>query len=115
MHDSSEREWATERLNAWRSSGNPEVLGQLIKWQRDRAYATALRILGNRDDAEDAVQQASIKLMSRTHGFDNPEQFRLTVYRAVVQCALDMARANRIRTKLEKAMSPIERNNSPLP
>lgn len=109
MQETGEREWAQQRLQRWRASREPEALGQLLKWQRDRAYATALRILGNGADAEDAVQQACIKLLSRTHGFDTLDQFKVTVYRAVVQCALDMARANRVRAKLEKAMSPLER------
>lgn len=114
MQDIGDRDWALQRLNLWRSAREPEALGQLLKWQRDRAYATALRILGNSADAEDAVQQACIKLLSRTHGFDTLEEFKVTVYRAVVQCALDMARANRVRAKLEKAMSPIERH-TPVP
>ena len=114
MQDIGDREWALERLNRWRTAREPEALGQLLKWQRDRAYATALRILGNGADAEDAVQQACIKLLSRTHGLDTLDQFKVTVYRAVVQCALDMARANRVRVKLEKAMSPVERQ-SPIP
>ena len=114
MHDNGDREWALARLNRWRTSREPEALGQLIKWQRDRAYAIALRIHGNGADAEDAVQQACIKLLSRTHGLDTLDQFKVTVYRAVVQCAMDMARANRVRAKLEKAMSPLERQ-SPIP
>ena len=114
MQDNGDREWALARLNLWRTSRDPEALGQLLKWQRDRAYATALRILGNGADAEDAVQQAFIKLLSRTHGLDTLDQFKVSVYRAVVQCALDMARANRVRAKLEKAMSPLERH-TPIP
>ncbi|HYG74593.1 MAG TPA: sigma-70 family RNA polymerase sigma factor [Planctomycetota bacterium] len=106
---------AAGHLERWRTTRDPEALGWLLKWQRDRAYATAFRILNNSTDAEDAVQQAFVKLLSRTHGFETSDLFRVTVYRAVVQCALDMARANRARLNLEKAMTPLERNAAPTP
>jgi RNA polymerase sigma-70 factor (ECF subfamily) len=80
----------------------------LLKWQRDRAHATAFRILQQSADADDAVQQAFLKLLSRTQGFDNADVFRIAVYRSVVQCALDMARAKRVHARLEKAMSRLE-------
>jgi RNA polymerase sigma-70 factor (ECF subfamily) len=81
-------------LRQWRQTRNPEALGELLKTQRDRAYAIALRVTSSAADAEDVVQDACIKLMSRTHGFDNVEDFELTVYRAVMQCSL-----NRLRTR----------------
>ena len=92
------------RLERWRSSRDAEALGELLKWQRDRAFATALRILGRAADAEDAVQEAFAKLLSRTSGFEGQEELRIAVYRAVVQCALDMVRSDRARARREEAM-----------
>lgn len=98
------RNWVQERLNRWRAGRDVEALGELLKWQRDRAFAIAFRILGNSADAEDAVQDAFEKLMSRTAGFENLDAFRSAVYRAVLQCALDMARVNRARGRLDAAL-----------
>ena len=101
----TETTWTGERLARWRQARDADALGELLKWQRDRAYATACRILGNAADAEDAVQQAFLKLLTRTHGFEDQRAFRSAVYRAVVQCALDMIRARRTRDQLEQAMT----------
>ena len=98
------QEWIGERLERWRTRRDPEALGELLKWQRVRAYATAQRVLDNQADAEDAVQQAFLKLLSRTEGFGSALDFKAAVYRAVIQCAFDMARARRSRGSREKAM-----------
>lgn len=92
-------------LKRWWTGRNTAALGELLKTQRDRAYATAYRILGNGFDAEDAVQNAFVKLLSRTQGFENAQEFQRTVYRAVVQCAIDQARHRQRRQQRVEAMS----------
>ncbi len=84
-----------DRLRRWQLMRDQEAFGELLKVHRDRAYATALRIVGNGTDAEDIVQEACLKLLTRTNGFESPEAFRVTVYRAVVQCAFDWIRSRR--------------------
>jgi RNA polymerase sigma-70 factor (ECF subfamily) len=107
--------WVAARLARWRDSRDPEALGDLLKWQRHRAYAIALRILESGADAEDAVQQAFIKMLSRTHGFGDAEEFKVAVYRAVVQCSLNMLQSVRSRGKAETAMSQVRPNFSQSP
>lgn len=106
---------ATEALlERWRTGRDSAALGELLKAQRDRAYATAYRILGNGFDAEDAVQNAFVKLLSRTQGFENAQEFQRTVYRAVVQCAIDQARHRQRRQQRVEAMSrDIEEPSNP--
>ena len=82
-------------LERWRTERDATALAELLKPYRDKAYATAYRILGHGFDAEDAVQNAFIKLLSRTNGFENTQEFQRSVYRAVVQCALDQLRNRR--------------------
>ncbi|MCZ7643905.1 MAG: sigma-70 family RNA polymerase sigma factor [Planctomycetota bacterium] len=88
-------------LRCWRETRRPEALGALLKAQRDRAYSVALRFTGSPADAEDIVQDAFLKLLSRTHGFESGEAFELAVYRAVVQCALDASKGRRRRRQHE--------------
>jgi RNA polymerase sigma-70 factor, ECF subfamily len=90
-----------ELLRNWREHRTPESLGELLKAQRDRAYSIALRLTASPADAEDAVQDAFVKLMSRRKGFENLEQFDVSVYRAVVQCSLDAQRSERRRAARE--------------
>lgn len=91
-----------EALRVWRESRRPEALGELLKRQRDRAFAVALRMTGSSADAEDTVQEAFIKLLSRTHGFEDAESFEAAVYRAVVQCALDLLKSRKRRRSREQ-------------
>lgn len=105
MKDECGGEWVAQRLARWRESREPEALGDLLKWQRNRAYAIALRILERGADAEDAVQQAFIKMLTRTHGFTDADDFKVAVYRAVVQCALNLLQSQRSRGNAEKVMS----------
>jgi RNA polymerase sigma-70 factor (ECF subfamily) len=88
---------AEDLLRQWRNARNPAALGELLKAHRDRSYAVALRLTGSAADAEDAVQDALLKLMTRTHGMDDMDSFRCSLYRATVQCALDVARKARRR------------------
>lgn len=108
MQQTTSDEWVLQRLEGWRLRRDGEALGELLKWQRDHSYATAFRILQQGADAEDVVQQAFLKILSRTQGFESVVAFRNAVYRSVVQCALDMARAKRVQSRLEKAMNCIE-------
>ena len=96
-------------LRVYRETGAQEALGQLLKWQRDRACALATSMLGNQTDAEDAVQQACIKMLSRRVGFASCDQFESAVTRAVVQCAIDLMRSRRARDRRHEryaAMTP---------
>jgi RNA polymerase sigma-70 factor (ECF subfamily) len=90
-----------EALRRWRQGREPEALGELLKAQRDRAYSAALRLVGSPADAEDAVQEAFLKLMSREKGFDTPAEFDVSVYRAVFQCSMDALRRRRRRVARE--------------
>ena len=104
MNETGTPEWVALRLQRWGSERDSEALGELLKWQRVRAYAMALRILAHQADAEDAVQQAFLKLLSRTHGFEDARAFKAAVCRAVVQCALDLFRSRRSRITRERNM-----------
>lgn len=104
------------RLSAWQATGDREALGELLKAQRDRAFATACRFCGNASDAEDAVQEAFLKLLSRTSGFEHVDDFRISVYRAVVQCSIDqLRRRKRTVEREQKAMAQSDPGESGMP
>jgi RNA polymerase sigma-70 factor (ECF subfamily) len=97
--------WAAERLARWRTAKDAEALGELLKWQRNRAFAVALRILGREAEAEDAVQQAFLKLFRSAPEFERGHEFSAAVYRAVTQCAIDLIRTRQARRVMEQAMA----------
>jgi RNA polymerase sigma-70 factor (ECF subfamily) len=100
--------WIEQRLDRWRTVQDREALGELLKWQRGRAFATAFRILGNEADAEDAVQQACIKILNLRRGFENSRAFETAVYWAVTQCALNWKRLKGLRQNRETAVGIAE-------
>jgi len=97
--------WAAERLARWRAAKDAEAFGELLKWQRNRAFAVALRIVGREAEAEDAVQQAFLKLFRSAPEFEAAHEFGAAVYRAVTQCAIDLVRTRQARRVLEQAMA----------
>ena len=104
--------WVADHLERWRAGRDPEALGELLKWQRDRAFAVACRVLSDRVEAEDAVQQAFLKLFRSAPAFDGPSAFHAAVYRSVTQCAIDLARTKHARRVMEHAMAHQGRSNA---
>jgi RNA polymerase sigma-70 factor (ECF subfamily) len=70
-----------------------DVLALEFEGQRDRLRSVAYRMLGSRSDAEDAVQEAWLRL-SRTGGIDNLGGWLTTV---VGRICLDMLRSRATR------------------
>ena len=70
MNDGRETRWVSERLARWRQNSDRDALGELLKWQRDRAVAVARRVVGRATeygdaDADDVVQQAFCRAIER--------------------------------------------------
>src|SRR5262249_20113353 len=98
-------------LARWRDKRDGEAIGELLKWQRHKAFSIARRILGQSADAEDAVQQAFVKLLSRTHGFDSADDFKAAVCLATVQCSINVLQSRRAinrKAAMLKNSSPFE-------
>ncbi|MBF0697676.1 RNA polymerase sigma factor [Actinomyces bowdenii] len=55
--------------------GDPQAFEQLITRYQGRLFRTAYMILGNRQDSEDAVQEALILAWKRLHLLREPEAF----------------------------------------
>jgi RNA polymerase sigma-70 factor (ECF subfamily) len=81
--------------------GEPAALARLLAEARPRLHALALRILGDADEAEDAVQEASVKVWRNLGRFQGRSSFATWLHRIAVNAALD-----RIRRRL-----PVQRAN----
>jgi RNA polymerase sigma-70 factor (ECF subfamily) len=80
--------------------GDSAAYDQLVRRHLSRAFAIAYRVVGNRDDAEDVVQDAFIRALRYIRGFDERQAFAPWLNRLVVNTALD-ARARRAREATE--------------
>ena len=69
----------------------------LVRRHRDRAWAVALRTLGDPSEAEDAVQDAFLSAFRKADRFRGDAQFTTWLHRIVVNACLDRMRRRRVR------------------
>lgn len=104
-----------ERLLAAAKCGDRAAFGELIERCAGKLVQTALRITGNREDAEDAVQEAYLSAMLHLQSFDGRSTFSTWMTRIAINAALMRLRRNRrlrevpIETKADLGEEPEER------
>jgi RNA polymerase sigma-70 factor (ECF subfamily) len=81
-----------EALLAAHLRGDPAAFGQLVTRHERRIYGLCLRILGNREDAEDATQEAFVAALRKASSFRRAAAFSTWLYRIAVNAATDQAR-----------------------
>src|SRR5208283_3102886 len=87
-------------LVARAKSGHEDAFGELYERHRLKAYRTALRILRNQQDAEDAVQRAFQRALVNLQRFREDSTFSTWLTRIVINEALMLLRERRTRHPL---------------
>jgi RNA polymerase sigma-70 factor (ECF subfamily) len=72
--------------------GDPEAFGELVRRHRDRLWAVALRTVGDREDAADAVQDALLSAHRAAARFRGESAVTTWLHRIVVNACLDRMR-----------------------
>jgi RNA polymerase sigma-70 factor (ECF subfamily) len=89
---------ATERALIERArQGDREAFAALVRTHIEHAMRLALRVLRDTEDAEDAVQDAFLLALRGIERFDASRPFGPWMSRIVVNRAIDIAKARRIR------------------
>lgn len=73
-------------------AGDPHAFGELVRRHRDRLWAVALRTLGDREEAADAVQDALVSAFRAAHTFRGQSAVTTWLHRITVNACLDRAR-----------------------
>ena len=81
-----------DELIACAKRGDRHALNRLLTHARPRLYAVALRMLRDRDEAEDVVQESLIKVCRHVTRFEGRSTFTTWLHRIVVNTALDRLR-----------------------
>jgi RNA polymerase sigma-70 factor (ECF subfamily) len=89
----------TDALVTAAKAGDRAAFDQLLALQRPRAMAAALRVLHNPDDAEDAVQEAFLKIWRSLPSFEGRSSFSTWVHRIVTNASLDLMRKSAARAE----------------
>jgi RNA polymerase sigma-70 factor (ECF subfamily) len=77
--------------------GDADAFGELVRRHRDRLWAVALRTLGDREEAADAVQDALISAYRSAERFRGDSAVTTWLHRIVVNACLDRARRRQSR------------------
>jgi len=74
-------------------NGNRDALEELVKALQGDVYGLALRMLWNREDAEDATQEILVRAVTRLSQFDFRSRLKTWVYRIAVNYILDVRKS----------------------
>ncbi|MBZ6205329.1 RNA polymerase sigma factor SigM [Streptomyces olivaceus] len=110
-----------QELLARHVEGEPEAFGELVRRHRDRLWAVALRTLGDREEAADAVQDALVSAYRAAHTFRGQAAVTTWLHRITVNACLDRARKAASRKtapvddteRLEQLLEPHESASAP--
>ncbi|MEV6314174.1 RNA polymerase sigma factor SigM [Streptomyces sp. NPDC051776] len=121
MDDAIRGAASDQDLLARHVAGDPEAFGEIVRRHRDRLWAVALRTLGDREEAADAVQDALVSAYRAAHTFRGQSAVTTWLHRITVNACLDRARkASSRRTspvaeteRLEQLLEPHESAAAP--
>ncbi|MDR3082067.1 MAG: RNA polymerase sigma factor SigM [Streptomyces sp.] len=73
-------------------AGDPDAFAEIVRRHRDRLWAVALRTLGDRAEAADALQDACVSAYRAAHTFRGQAAVTTWLHRITVNACLDRAR-----------------------
>ena len=73
--------------------GDRDAVERLVGELQGDVYGLALRMLWNREDAEDATQEILVRAVTRLSQFDFRSALKTWVYRIAVNCVLDVKKS----------------------
>ncbi|MCX5387565.1 RNA polymerase sigma factor SigM [Streptomyces sp. NBC_00083] len=92
MDDATLGDMSDQDLLARHVDGDPDAFGEIVRRHRDRLWAVALRTLGDREEAADAVQDALVSAYRAAHTFRGQSAVTTWLHRITVNACLDRAR-----------------------
>ncbi|MFG2876142.1 RNA polymerase sigma factor SigM [Streptomyces sp. NPDC048337] len=121
MQEATGENSSDQELLALHVAGDPEAFGELVRRHRDRLWAVALRTLGDREEAADAVQDALVSAYRAAHTFRGDSAVTTWLHRITVNACLDRARKAASRKtaplddtdRLERLLEPHESAEAP--
>ena len=88
--------------------GDPDAFGRLVEHHRERLWAVALRTLGDREEAADALQDALLSAYRAAASYRGDARVTTWLHRVVVNACLD-----RVRRRSTRPTVPMPDSGSP--
>jgi RNA polymerase sigma-70 factor (ECF subfamily) len=90
-------------------AGDPEAFATLVRLHQGRLWAVALRTLGDREEAADALQDALLSAYRSASTFRGEARVTSWLHRIVVNACLD-----RVRRRAARPTVPMPEDNEPV-
>lgn len=71
-------------------AGDKDVFGDLVERHSRSLFRVAYRLLGNEEDADEAVQETFLKAYKALERFERRSNFGTWIYRIAINCSLDL-------------------------
>jgi RNA polymerase sigma-70 factor (ECF subfamily) len=94
--------------------GDLSAYEDLYSSHAGRMKSIAFHLLGNRSEAEDAVQETFLRIYRAVPNFDGPSGFDAWMYRILINCCYDAARKRRRQAEMELTADPAVPTSVPL-
>jgi RNA polymerase sigma-70 factor (ECF subfamily) len=75
--------------------GDRHAFGEIVREYQQMAYSVAVRLLWDPHDAEDAVQEAFVRIWKSLHSFKPASRFSTWMYTIVTNVCLDVLRTRK--------------------
>jgi len=96
-------EFNEQKLIERASGGDPSAFNRLMAEHERKMYAVALRMCSNREDAQDCLQEAMLRIYRSISSFKGQSSFGTWVYRITMNTCLD-----ELRRKKNKAAASLD-------
>lgn len=107
-----------DRLVEMALDGNQRAFEILMEKHESKMYAVALRMCKNREDAQDCLQDAMLRIYKALPTFKGQSSFSTWAYRITMNTCLDDLRRKKVRQAssldqmLEVGWAPVDENNT---
>jgi RNA polymerase sigma-70 factor, ECF subfamily len=101
-------QWNEEKLIRAGQRGDQQAVDMLFRRYQRPLFQTALRVLGNAEDAEDALQDGMISAFRNLRRFEGRSQFSTWLTRIVINAALMRRRSAKARPAVSLDETPRE-------
>jgi RNA polymerase sigma-70 factor (ECF subfamily) len=88
------------------AQGDQDAFGELVQLHQSAVFNVAYRMLGNRQDAEDAAQEAFVRAYNAFDRFDVKRPLRPWLKRIVTNLCINRIKATRPELSLENGLPP---------
>ncbi|AWB46095.1 RNA polymerase sigma factor SigW [Paenibacillus sp. CAA11] len=96
------------RLVKLARKGNQEAFAELVELYKDKLYHLAYRMLNNRHEAEDVVQETFLRVHKNWMRYDENQKFSTWIYRIATNLSIDRLRKRKPSYSLDAELNDQE-------